>query len=120
MVSIPKAYYYVPPCPACNSKRTGRYMKTGFGGTKDLENEALKNGEIVRQTDKVPDENLFCEECEFQWKGIIHTSYITKERLLQEIEDRGLKDKIVSLENERVEHKKNMSKTEKLMRKFWV
>ncbi len=74
-------YYYVPPCPNCGQDQTGRYVKEPLYDKGLTTEESLRHGEIVREIDRVPEKNCFCEVCGFEWHAYISSSLISTERL---------------------------------------
>ena len=65
----PVLYYYVPPCPACGSRITGRYVRRP-SSKWDMEyvyEDSLKHGELVKMAERVPIANAYCEECGNEW-----------------------------------------------------
>lgn len=87
-------YYYVPPCPVCKSEVTGRYVPTPFGNKHYMIMESLRNGEIVRYAKKVPEKNVFCENCGFEWHEDIDMIFIEQEEKEGEIARRGTERKL--------------------------
>lgn len=65
----PTLYYYVPPCPECGSRITGRYVRQPFTSNyiRYVKDESLKHGELVRLVPSVPFDNAFCETCGHEW-----------------------------------------------------
>ena len=85
-------HYYVPPCPVCGSKCTGRYLKKPLIDAWYTEEQSLKNAEIVRFVRKEPIKNLFCVDCGYEWGKTINLSWVTREELEQEKKDRGTQE----------------------------
>ena len=59
-----RPYYYVGPCPHCNSEITGRYI--AYRGQREMQwviDESLRNGEIVYPVAEKMDKNCYCLEC---------------------------------------------------------
>lgn len=81
-----KFYYYVPKCPHCGSRITGRYMKEPW--TEEdrhfIIRDCLKNGEIITLVQKVPYRNCYCEECGYTWHYDVVGKLISKERFEEE------------------------------------
>lgn len=118
---IHHTYVYVPPCPACNSCKTGRYVQSQkWGDDAWVQKESLKHGEIVKVVSVVPKYNLFCVDCGFEWSGNVSISLITQEQYEQEILSRSLNYEMKSLKEKEREEKRNRSKVDKILRKFWV
>lgn len=72
-------YYYVPPCPVCGSEVTGRYVTPPLVNRKYMMMESLKNGEIIKFRKKLPDKNMFCESCGFEWHEDVRPVWIEAE-----------------------------------------
>lgn len=85
-----KTYYYVPPCPNCKSKLTGRYLKdSGREYNNDWTiNEALRHGEIVRFGPMDRENMAFCLACDYEWKEYVSLRLIKPDELAKEKRDR--------------------------------
>ena len=81
-------YYYVPPCPKCGSRKTGRYMKMPFTGSGYTKEDSLKNGEWVRFAKEEPIENCFCMTCGTNWSGKVSLKWWPFDRIQEEIRAR--------------------------------
>ena len=81
-------YYYVPPCPKCGSRKTGRYMRMPFTGSGYTKEDSLKNGEWVRFAKEEPINNCFCMTCGMQWPGKVRLKWWPFERIQEEIKAR--------------------------------
>lgn len=103
-----RPYYYVPPCPRCQSRKTGRYVKNPVVKQDKgyIFEESLKNGEIVEETDIVPVENAFCCDCGYEWSCYIETIWLTPQEILKQKKARGIEGLSEELENERREERK--------------
>lgn len=110
---IPCVYYFVPPCPACGSRVTGYYMKQELFNYSWSKEEALKHGEIVKQVAIVPEKNVFCETCGFEWYYPVRCSIVSKARVLQEINDRQLADDITQQKIDKIDQKEDEKKNHK-------
>lgn len=90
-MKIPTIYYYVPPCPVCKSRRTGRYIKEPF--TEEDKSyavrESLKHGELVRICPSVPIKNAYCEDCGHEWPAHIYARLWDREKVREEMEARN-------------------------------
>lgn len=90
---IPKMYCYVPKCPVCKSKRTGRYVPRPLTeeDTTYMIRESLANGELVRVWPGfiVPVKNAYCEDCGHQWAVLLHTEWWPPEKVEEQITIRG-------------------------------
>lgn len=106
-------YYYIQPCPACHSKKTGYFMKIPkFNYDKDWsKEEALRRGELVELVAEVADENVFCTECGFKWYQEIRGSFISGAQLKEEKQNRGIYELLTKqkehFKNELLEEKKH-------------
>lgn len=104
----PVSYYYVPPCPKCGSRMTGRFVKEhGDADTEFIVRESLKHGELVSPAAEIPDKNLFCAECGYTWEGQVHMRFITFAQMQEEIEARGTKEILEQELDEEEDEKKN-------------
>ena len=70
-IAIPTLYIYVPPCPACGSPRTGRYVRMTPLTEEYTLLEALRYGEIIRPAGdrKHLEGDFFCVSCGNIWRG---------------------------------------------------
>lgn len=84
-------YYYVPPCPACGSRVTGRYLKQPWtsGDTAYKTKESLQHGELIRFLPKEPMNNAYCEECGYEWPQRVEAKFFSKQRIAEEMSIRG-------------------------------
>lgn len=82
-------YYYVPPCPKCGSRRTGRYIKRPITDSGFIKEKSLKMGELVRFAPSEPIKNAFCEDCGYEWGTRIITMLWPSVRIQKEIDERG-------------------------------
>lgn len=86
-----KFYYYVPPCPKCNSKITGRFMKelpSAYDNDWRMR-ECLSNGEIIAAKKTLKgNENCFCVKCGHTYPAIVSLKFMSKYKIEQEKEDR--------------------------------
>ena len=107
---IPRIYYYVPPCPECGSRKTGRYMRQPLtaGDMRYVEKESLRNGELVRFAWRVPVKNAYCEECGCEWESTISASMVTRERIMEEQAVRGSAAKYAAFLEERPGKRKSV------------
>lgn len=86
-------YYDVEPCPACNSKKTGRFVKFhGEEGTTWIINESLRHGELVHPLPEIPFNNLFCADCGNEWNGNVKLKLYSKNKIAQEKKARGTEE----------------------------
>ena len=77
---VPQIYYYVPPCPACLSRKTGRYVRQPLmaGDMRYVEKESLRNGELVRFAGRIPEKNAYCEDCGHEFSADLDRLYCPK------------------------------------------
>ena len=95
---VPHIYYYIPPCPACGSRKTGRYVRQPLtaGDRRFVETESLRNGELVRFAPHVPEKNAYCEECGHEWTHAVSVRLVPRERIMEEQAARGTAAKYAS------------------------
>ena len=88
---VPQIYYYVPPCPACLSRKTGRYVRQPLmtGDMRYVEKESLRNGELVRFAGRIPEKNAYCEDCGHEWACSISVRLMSREKIMEEQAARG-------------------------------
>lgn len=102
-----RPYYYVPPCPECNSPITGQYMKLHRETDTEWQiNEALRHGELIKALNTVPDRNCFCVNCGHEWFYSIDLALISTKELNIEREKR-LTAEIL---NKRIEEQRELEK----------
>ena len=94
MIFLKTRYHYVPPCPRCNSQKTGRfiYMATTNNIDKIISSRMLK-GELVKIIPGITEsqyENAYCEECGCEWHANIENLWLNQEQILKERCDRGI------------------------------
>lgn len=104
--SIPRPYYYIEPCPKCNSRRTG-YIRRDSRQSSEIEYESLKHGEIVRFAMQEPRENAFCVECGHRWPYTPRLMFWSSERIQEEIDARGTEEAYMELREYRKEETKS-------------
>ncbi len=87
---LPTIYYYVPPCPNCGSRRTGRFILQHCDTDTDwVVKESLKHGEIVGALPELPEkENCFCLECNHAWYYPVYASLRTRAFVEEEKKER--------------------------------
>lgn len=66
-----KIYYYVPPCPECKSRKTGRIIRQPFTNAGYVMEQSIKNGELVRFERTEPIRNAYCASCGHTWPARI-------------------------------------------------
>ena len=79
----------VPKCPKCGSYLTGRYLPyTGSDPAKIIK-IYLKDGDLVRPTPIMPDNNLFCEACGLEWNADPQWIWVggSEYRFLKDVKD---------------------------------
>lgn len=86
----PVLYYFVPPCPECGGRKTGRYVRMPLTklDTRYVMDESLKHGELIRMVEKVPVSNAFCTECGAEWPEHIYAKMypawkVEKEKIIR-------------------------------------
>lgn len=101
-------YKYVPPCPKCKSRITGRYVRMPalVSDRQYQERESLKGGEIVRFISKVPYKNCFCVDCSHEWHELVDTKWMSKAEIEEEIEARHTYEVYIEVLNEQTEEEK--------------
>ena len=104
-------YVAVPECPACGSRKTGRFITNHKIYDCDwLINNSLKNGELIDFLDTIDPENaLFCVDCGYTWTQPIIEKWITLKELDEEKSSRG----VYSLLQERQSDKLNTERRER-------
>ncbi len=85
-----KPYYYVKPCPYCNSKMTGRFIEPSFDSKnqKFKEKDSLRHGEIIMPKSNIGNKNCFCVKCNRTFHYDVPMKFISKYELEKEMEDR--------------------------------
>lgn len=82
---IRKPYYYVPPCPSCNSRMTGRFVRLHREvETEWMIDEALRNGELIDPQPDLPHDNAFCVECGYTWMEDIPVKFLSLSQIAEE------------------------------------
>lgn len=74
-----RKHYLVPKCPHCHSNITGRYIIEITINPIETVQHYLDRGERVRIVEKMPYQNLYCEDCGISWHGKAKTIRCTKE-----------------------------------------
>ncbi len=82
-------YYFIPPCPKCGSRRTGRYMRKPYMSAGSIRKMNLNAGELVRFEQEVPDRNLYCADCGHTWRGTAQFKFWPKDKIREEADVRG-------------------------------
>ena len=88
-------YHRVPPCPRCESKKTGRfiYVANTRNGVEKIIGDCMARGELVRVIpglETTQYENAYCENCGIEWHANIETFWLPKEAIAKERFDRGI------------------------------
>lgn len=97
---IRKPYYYVSPCPLCESKVTGRFVPMHHATEMNwIIEESLKNGEIVSATNEIDEHNCFCMECDATWYEPIPIKLFTLARIDEERKNRLTEEFLNELHN---------------------
>lgn len=96
-------YNYIPPCPRCNSPKTGYVINNSDVINLNLERQKLDrllNGEIVEIHSFMDSENiLFCDNCGLEWSGVPEVKYLTDEEIDAEKNKRGISDEYIMQRN---------------------
>lgn len=96
-------YYYVPPCPSCNSRKTGRYIKDSRFDREYAERMSYKHGEIVKFAFTEPLKNVFCCTCGYTWGYTVRAKFLTDQELEEEKEARGTAEHYAEMDEARRE-----------------
>ena len=120
-----KRYHYVPPCPRCGRKKTGRFlfMMNTYNGVEKAISDCMANGELVkiRTSFQSQYENAYCEDCGCEWNANIQDIPATEEQIRHQMDIRGItKESVESVKNIRKITKKSIKdkkKSEKAMKK---
>ena len=86
-----RRYTYVPPCPCCGSRATGRFVKQKMlnKNNKWIMEESLKHGELISLVPDVGRDTAFCFECGYVWPARIQNVWLTTAELAEERNVRG-------------------------------
>lgn len=105
-------YYYVPRCPNCGSRVTGRYMKEqrNADDTIYVMKNSLKHGELITFVPNVPYENCYCEDCGHEWHHNVDLKWISKERIEEEKKARDTLKRYLEFEKKYPKKKKSIFK----------
>lgn len=109
---IPHIYYYVPPCPKCGSRKTGRYVRQPhtLHPAEDawyVQTQSLQNGELVRFARRIPYENVYCEDCGERWHFLVRSGIKTEKEIQIEKKARGTEDKYLRFVEDNPKRKKS-------------
>ncbi len=99
-------YYYVPPCPACKSPMTGRFVPSHSNEANAwIMRSAFKHGELVADVEDLApsDDNLFCVSCGHTWTGHVAFKFITTAELEEERRKRDTKKMLKLLKQQEME-----------------
>lgn len=107
-------YYYVPPCPRCGSRKTGRYIRAPFTGSGFTKEESLKKGELIRFSVEEPINNGFCVACGNEWPVRVKTKFLTYAQIQEEQIARDTKSLYEQYLNQKA---RNKSDTESSIKK---
>jgi hypothetical protein len=112
-------YYYVPPCPVCNSRITGRYLRVHRDTVSDWEiDESLRNGEIAKPNITGAPQNAFCLDCGYEWIADIELKFFSLARRDEEKTARHTREVYKIRSADHKEDKRNMKGPFKAYRKF--
>jgi hypothetical protein len=115
-------YHYVPPCPRCGSKKTGRfiYMVNINNADKVISSRMIK-GELVQIVTGISEtkyENAYCDECGCEWHANIDILFLDKEKINKEMVARGItKEKYKNIANIKKNTKKKLQEERKQRKK---
>lgn len=122
MIFLKTRYHYVPPCPRCNSQKTGRfiYMATTNNIDKIISSRMLK-GELVKIIPGITEsqyENAYCEECGCEWHANIDILLLDQENISKEMSKRGItKEKYKNIADIKKNTKKRLKEERKQRKK---
>lgn len=85
--------YLVPDCPHCGSGHTGRYIEYHGTDEGDVTASHMRKGELVVPSYTDHTDNLYCEECGFEWTGTPRMAWVTRKELKKLKEKKGISDK---------------------------
>ncbi len=103
-------YYYVPPCPMCGSRRTGRYViepRNAQDARYTME-QSLAHGELIRFCARDPFRNCYCEDCGYEWPANIHGTWVDGNRVAEEMDARDTVARYAAFEEENPKKKKTI------------
>lgn len=105
-------YYYVPRCPECGSRLTGKYVKEPrrLEDAVFIMKESLKNGELITFVPNVPYENCYCEECNHEWHYEVTGKWIPKTRIEEEKKVRKTLERYIAYNEKYPKRKKSLLK----------
>ncbi len=92
-----RPYYNVPPCPACGSDVTGRYIRETYPYSTKIIEDGLIHGEIIKISPGYHKDRCFCLVCEHEWTEHVPLTFITKEEQAEEIKKRHIRELIEEL-----------------------
>ena len=85
-------YYYVPPCPRCKSRKTGRYIRKPYTAVNYTMVQSMKMGELIRFASSEPVNNAFCLNCGNEWPAKIELKLWPYSKIHEEQMARGTYD----------------------------
>ena len=91
---LKRPYYYVPPCPACKSPMTGRFVPSHSDEANAwIMKSSFKHGELVADVEDLApsDDNMFCVSCGHTWSGRVVFKFLTTAELEEERRKRDTK-----------------------------
>lgn len=104
---IKKPYYYVSPCPLCESEITGRFVPLHREvDTEWVIKESLKNGEIVNPIKDIEEHNCFCAECDATWFEPISLKMFSLKKIEEEKDKRFTREILKGIEEEKEEEER--------------
>lgn len=99
MFEFKKRYHYVPPCPRCNSSKTGYFITVSSFNLHNLDKiifSHLANGELVQarySDNEMVYENAFCSDCGCEWYTNIDVFRLNDVEINNEKKKRGITNK---------------------------
>ncbi len=102
-----KSYYYVPPCPLCQSPATGYFVKLRRDTDTEWQiNEALRHGELVEPVAELTDINCFCSNCGLEFIAPVTSKFLSQEEIEAEKTKRNTRKILSSRINDEKEERK--------------
>ena len=100
MFNFKKKYHFVPPCPRCNSYRTGRFVLIDSERESSLFMfNALLKGELVEtilgRDVSLLEHNIYCKDCGAEYFGNVDVIYLTDEEIKQQQTLRGITEELI-------------------------
>lgn len=105
-----KIYYYIPTCPDCGSRRTGKYVKEPSSAetAQYIMRQSLRHGELITFLPEVPFTNCYCEECGYEWHYDVVGKWISPRRIEEEKVARNTNQKYIAFNRKYPRKKKSL------------